>query len=64
MMLSVQGLCAQYGKIKILHDISLEVKKGEIVALIGANGAGKTTFLKVVSGLVRATQGEISFDGI
>jgi branched-chain amino acid transport system ATP-binding protein len=63
MMLSVQGLCAQYGKIKILHDISLEVKKGEIVALIGANGAGKTTFLKVVSGLVRATQGEISFDG-
>jgi branched-chain amino acid transport system ATP-binding protein len=63
MMLSVQGLHAQYGKIKILHDVSLEVKKGEIVSLIGANGAGKTTFLKVLSGLVRATQGEVSFDG-
>ena len=63
MMLSVQGLYAQYGKIKILHDVSLEVKKGEIVSLIGANGAGKTTFLKVLSGLVRATQGEVTFDG-
>jgi len=63
MMLSVQGLYAQYGKIKILHDVSLEVKKGEIVSLIGANGAGKTTFLKVISGLVRATQGEVTFDG-
>ncbi len=62
-MLSVQGLYAQYGKIKILHDVSLEVKKGEIVSLIGANGAGKTTFLKVISGLVRATQGEVTFDG-
>jgi branched-chain amino acid transport system ATP-binding protein len=63
MMLSVQGLYAQYGKIKILHDVSLEVRKGEIVSLIGANGAGKTTFLKVISGLVRATQGEVTFDG-
>lgn len=62
-MLSVQGLYAQYGKIKILHDVSLEVRKGEIVSLIGANGAGKTTFLKVISGLVRATQGEVTFDG-
>ena len=63
MMLSVQGLYAQYGKIKILHDVSLEIKKGEIISLIGANGAGKTTFLKVISGLVRATQGEVTFDG-
>lgn len=63
MMLSVQGLSAQYGKIKILHDVSLDVKKGEIVSLIGANGAGKTTFLKVISGLVRATRGEVTFDG-
>lgn len=62
-MLSVRGLCAQYGKIKALHEVSLEVNKGEIVALIGANGAGKTTFLKTVSGLVRAVQGEIHFDG-
>jgi branched-chain amino acid transport system ATP-binding protein len=62
-MLSVQGLHAQYGKIKVLHGVSLEVNEGEIVALIGANGAGKTTFLRVVSGLVRATQGEVTFNG-
>ena len=62
-MLSVQGLCAQYGKIKVLHEVSLKVNKGEIVALIGANGAGKTTFLKAISGLVRTTRGEIKFDG-
>jgi branched-chain amino acid transport system ATP-binding protein len=63
MMLSVQGLHAQYGKIKILHNVSLEMEEGEIVALIGANGAGKTTFLKVLSGLVRATQGTVTFKG-
>jgi len=62
-MLSVQGLHARYGKINVLHDVSLEVARGEIVALIGANGAGKTTFLKVISGLVRATRGEVTFDG-
>ena len=62
-MLSVQGVHAQYGKIKVLHDISLRLGEGESVALIGANGAGKTTFLKVLSGIVRASQGDIEFMG-
>jgi branched-chain amino acid transport system ATP-binding protein len=62
-MFTVEGLHAQYGKIRVLHDVSLEVREGEIVALIGANGAGKSTFLKTVSGLVRATKGTVVFMG-
>ena len=62
-MFTVEGLHAQYGKIRVLHDVSLEVKEGEIVALLGANGAGKSTFLKTVSGLVRATKGTVVFMG-
>ncbi len=62
-MFTVEGLHAQYGKIKVLHDVSLEVREGEIVALLGANGAGKSTFLKTVSGLVRATKGTVVFMG-
>jgi branched-chain amino acid transport system ATP-binding protein len=63
MMFTVDGLHAQYGKTKVLHDVSLEVKEGEIVALIGANGAGKSTFLKTISGLVHATTGTVVFMG-
>jgi branched-chain amino acid transport system ATP-binding protein len=63
MTLSIKGLYAQYGKIKVLHNVSLDVGEGEIVGLIGANGAGKTTLLKVISGLVRASQGEVDFLG-
>ena len=55
-MLKANSLHAQYGKIKALFGIDLEVKPGEIVALIGANGAGKTTFLKTVSGLIGASK--------
>jgi branched-chain amino acid transport system ATP-binding protein len=62
-MLKTTTLHAQYGKIKALFGIDLEVRTGEIVALIGANGAGKTTFLKTISGLVRASKGNISFMG-
>jgi branched-chain amino acid transport system ATP-binding protein len=62
-MFTVEGLHAQYGKIRVLHDVSLDVKEGEIVALIGANGAGKSTFLKTISGLVRATKGTVVFMG-
>ncbi len=60
-MLKVEGLYTQYGKIKVLSDVSFEIKPGEIVALIGTNGAGKSTFLKTLSGLVRPTQGHITF---
>jgi ABC-type branched-subunit amino acid transport system ATPase component len=60
-MLNVEGIHTQYGKIKVLSDVSFEIKPGEIVALIGTNGAGKSTFLKTISGLVRPTQGRITF---
>jgi branched-chain amino acid transport system ATP-binding protein len=60
-MLKVEGIYTQYGKIKVLSDVSFEINPGEIVALIGTNGAGKSTFLKTLSGLVRPTQGCITF---
>jgi branched-chain amino acid transport system ATP-binding protein len=63
MMFTVEGLHAQYGKTRVLHDVSLGVEEGESVALIGANGAGKSTFLKTISGLIRATQGTVDFMG-
>lgn len=51
-----------YGKSQALHNISLSVKQGEIVALIGANGAGKTTILKAISGLIAVNNGDIAFE--
>ncbi|MBU0463535.1 MAG: ATP-binding cassette domain-containing protein, partial [Proteobacteria bacterium] len=60
-MLKIKSLESGYGKIKALFGIDLEIKAGEIVALIGANGAGKTTFLKTVSGLIKASAGSIFF---
>lgn len=62
-MLTINSLESGYGKIKALFGIDLEIKSGEIVALIGANGAGKTTFLKTVSGLIQASSGNIIFQG-
>lgn len=61
--LSISHLQAGYGDVQVLWDISLEVKPGELVCLIGSNGAGKTTFLRSVSGAVRATAGSILVDG-
>ncbi|MBV9080865.1 MAG: ABC transporter ATP-binding protein [Elusimicrobia bacterium] len=52
-----------YGKIKALHGLSVSVNAGEVVALIGANGAGKSSFLKTVSGLLKPVSGEIYFEG-
>jgi len=62
-MLELHGIEAGYGRIRALHGIDLEVRRGEIVALLGANGAGKTTTLKTISGLVRAAGGSIRFEG-
>ena len=62
-MLEVQNVHAYYGKIHALKDISLNVDKGEIVTLIGANGAGKSTTLKTISGLLRPRQGAVRLDG-
>jgi len=55
--LSIESVSASYGNISALHDVSLEVPGGGIVALLGANGAGKSTTLNVISGLVRPTRG-------
>jgi branched-chain amino acid transport system ATP-binding protein len=61
-MLKVSGLDVFYGDVQVIWDVSFEVGKGEIVALIGANGAGKSTILKTVSGILRPRQGEILFE--
>lgn len=62
-MLKINNLNVFYGTIHALHDISFEVNEGEIVTLIGANGAGKTTALHTISGLIPAKTGEIEFMG-
>jgi branched-chain amino acid transport system ATP-binding protein len=61
-MLTVENLHVSYGAIKALHGVSLNVPKGSIVTLIGANGAGKSTTLRALSGLVKST-GTIRYDG-
>ncbi|MBI3196990.1 MAG: ABC transporter ATP-binding protein [Rhodospirillales bacterium] len=62
-MLSIKGLHAFYGRAHILQGVSLEAHAGEVVALLGRNGAGKSTALKAIMGLVPPAQGEVSFDG-
>jgi branched-chain amino acid transport system ATP-binding protein len=63
-LLDVQNLHVSYGAITALRGISLSVGKGEVVALIGANGAGKTSTLRAVSGMLRPAQGTITLDGV
>ncbi|MGC5324630.1 ABC transporter ATP-binding protein [Brevibacillus sp. SYSU BS000544] len=62
-MLTLTEVQASYGKIQALKGINLEVRQGEIVALLGSNGAGKSTTLKTISGLLRLNNGEIFFEG-
>jgi branched-chain amino acid transport system ATP-binding protein len=62
-LLSLAGVHAGYGKLKALHGISLDVMPGEVVALIGANGAGKSTILRVISGLIAPMSGEVRWAG-
>jgi len=63
MILQVEDLYVAYGNIEALHGVSLEVNEGEIVTLIGANGAGKSTTLRAISGLNRPRSGSIKFKG-
>lgn len=62
-MLQFDKVCTYYGKIQALHDISVEVRKGEIVTLIGANGAGKSTLLMTLCGSPQAARGSIRYQG-
>ncbi|URK66685.1 ABC transporter ATP-binding protein [Streptococcus oralis] len=62
-MLKVEKLSVHYGMIQAVRDVSFEVNEGEVVSLIGANGAGKTTILRTLSGLVRPSAGKIQFLG-
>ncbi|HSR96772.1 MAG TPA: ABC transporter ATP-binding protein [Kofleriaceae bacterium] len=62
-LLSLTHIAASYGALQALFDISLDVNSGEIVTLIGANGAGKSTTLRVICGALRATAGTVRFDG-
>ena len=62
-MLQVQDLCAWYGRAQVLFDVSLSVAPGEVVALLGRNGAGKSTTMKAILGMVSRRAQVLSFDG-
>src|SRR5208282_6394724 len=62
-LLSLEGLTVRYGEIEALHSLSLSVEAGEVVTLLGANGAGKSTTLRAISGLLQPVSGAVVFDG-
>jgi branched-chain amino acid transport system ATP-binding protein len=62
-LLRAEGMTAGYGKMAILHDVTLEVRAGEMVSVIGPNGAGKSTAFKSIVGFLRPTSGRVVFDG-
>ena len=62
-MLEIKNIDVCYGDVQVVWDVSFNVKKGEVVALIGANGAGKSTSLKTISGILRPKKGDIIFEG-
>lgn len=63
MFLELKDVTVQYGKAVAVRDVSLNLEQGEVVSIVGANGAGKTTVIRTISGLLRPTKGEIWFDG-
>lgn len=63
MLLSADGLMVFYGPIQAIHGVSFNVEEGEIVSIVGNNGAGKTTILKTISGLLQITKGDIQWQG-
>lgn len=62
-LLKVEGVTSGYGGMEVLHDISLEVRSGEIVSIIGPNGAGKSTAMKTIFGLLKPWKGSVIFEG-
>lgn len=63
-MLKVEGINVSYGDIQVLWDVSFKVEKGEIISIVGGNGAGKTTIVRAVSGLIGISKGSIQLDGV
>jgi len=63
-MLKITNLQAAYGKVEVLHGISLEVPKGKLVTLIGSNGAGKTTTMRAISGMIKPKGGSVTLGGV
>jgi branched-chain amino acid transport system ATP-binding protein len=61
--IELKGVCASYGRLRVLHDVSLKVRTGQICALLGPNGAGKTTLIDVIAGLHPAESGEVILSG-
>jgi len=61
--LEIRGLEVAYGNIQVLWEIDLEIRRGEIVSIVGSNGSGKSTLIRAISGLVRILQGDIVYDG-
>ena len=61
MLLSVENLNVHYGRAQVLHEISAHVKEGELVCMVGRNGAGKTTFLKTIGGFMKPSSGTVTF---
>ena len=62
-LLKIEGLCAGYGDVQVLWGIDLEIQPGDITCIVGSNGAGKSTMLRTISGLVKATAGKVTFGG-
>jgi len=62
-LLEVNGIHVAYGRAKVLHDVSLRLNGGEMVFIVGRNGAGKTTLLKTISGLMKPSEGRITYEG-
>lgn len=62
-MLTIENLQAGYGKVQVLHGVSIQVPKGKIVTLIGSNGAGKTTTMRAISGMIKPVSGQITLAG-
>ncbi len=63
-MLELKNISGKYGEVQVLHDISLKVTEGQILAIIGSNGAGKSTIINMISGLMQPVSGHIEFEGI
>jgi branched-chain amino acid transport system ATP-binding protein len=62
-LLEIKNINCNYGDVQVIYDVSMRVEEGEVISLIGGNGAGKSTALRCISGLLKATSGEIMFEG-